>query len=100
LVKEHLKLRGEYERTREIVDVLAVKFLGHVHDGGSGMVGVTTGPAVTKHDVQLEQRNKMVAIEELKKLPVSDPEKFMRCKWCGLEKPKCDSGICDECCPF
>ena len=31
LVKEHLKLRGEYERTRGIVDMLVEKFEGHVH---------------------------------------------------------------------
>ena len=48
LVKEHLKLRGEYERTRGIVDMLVEKFEGHLHEGGSGMLGVTTGPPFKK----------------------------------------------------
>jgi len=49
---------------------------------------------------KLEAHQRVVAIAELKKQPVSDPEKLMRCNWCGLEMPKSQSGICDDCCPF
>src|ERR1700690_3242581 len=71
LVKEHLKLRGEYERTRGIVDLLVEKFEGHVHDGGSGMLGVTTGPPFKKRVLKITA-------------PVF---KFFRCRNCGFNGP-------------
>ena len=48
----------------------------------------------------LESRNRKLAIDELKKQPVSDPERFIRCDWCGMEMLKGDGTICDDCCPF
>ena len=42
----------------------------------------------------------MASLDELKKQPVSDPEKFIRCDWCGMEMLKGDGTICDDCCPF
>jgi hypothetical protein len=40
------------------------------------------------------------AIIERKYQPVSNPKRFERCRWCGLEIPKSDGGICDNCIPF
>lgn len=48
----------------------------------------------------LEMEQKLDAIEALKALPVSDPDKFVRCRWCGMETPKEAGEICDQCCPF
>jgi hypothetical protein len=54
--------------------------------------------------VVLEARNKRVALEELLKQPTSDPEKLVRCTWCGAEMVKPAPGIttavCDDCMPF
>lgn len=52
----------------------------------------------------LEVRNRQVALEELLKQPTSDPEKFVRCTWCGSEMEKPAPGVttavCDDCMPF
>jgi|SRR5579863_7300548 len=52
----------------------------------------------------LEVQNRRVALEELLKQPTSDPEKFVRCTWCGseMEKPKygVSTPVCLECLPF
>jgi hypothetical protein len=53
--------------------------------------------AKEKENRARQVHDKLAAIEELEKWPVSDPEKFMRCSWCGNEIPKCKSGICDDC---
>ena len=52
----------------------------------------------------LEAKQHQDAIDELKKQPVSDPEKFVRCSWCGLEMekivPEIKIAICNDCLPF
>ena len=57
-----------------------------------------------KRREELEAKKRQDAIDELKKQPVSDPEKFVRCSWCGMEMekiaPEITIAICNDCLPF
>ena len=72
LVRDHERLCGEVEELKK-------QFEGHVHDGGSGMVGVVTGPPFKK-----------------RVLTITKPGVCMDCG----KKIGAGEVICKECIPF